>query len=95
MGLKIAFGTDAGVYPHGDNAKEFGYQVELGQTPIGAIRSATVVAAELLGLDDRGRIEPGLLADVIAVRGNPLEDVRELERVTFVMKGGEVFKHER
>jgi imidazolonepropionase-like amidohydrolase len=95
MGLKIAFGTDAGVYPHGDNAKELGYQVELGQTPIGAIRSATVVAAELLGVEDRGRIEPGLLADVIAVRGNPLEDVRELERVTFVMKGGEVFKHER
>ncbi|HXV62864.1 MAG TPA: amidohydrolase family protein [Vicinamibacteria bacterium] len=95
LGLKIAFGTDAGVYPHGDNAKEFGYQVELGQTPIGAIRSATVVASELLGLDDRGRIAEGLLADIIAVDGNPLEDVRELERVTFVMLGGKVFKHER
>ncbi|HSF16201.1 MAG TPA: amidohydrolase family protein [Vicinamibacteria bacterium] len=95
LGLKIAFGTDAGVYPHGDNAKEFGYQVELGQTPIGAIRSATVVAGELLGLDDRGRIAEGLLADIIAVAGNPLEDVRELERVTFVMLGGEIFKNER
>lgn len=90
MGLKIAFGTDAGVYPHGNNAKEFGDQVELGQTPIAAIRSASVVAAELLGVDDRGRLEPGLLADVTAVRGNPLEDIRELERVTFVIKGGQV-----
>ena len=95
MQLKIAFGTDAGVYPHGDNAKEFGYQVEMGQTPIGAIRSATTVAAELLGVDDRGRIAPDRLADVIAVAGNPLENVRELEHVTFVMKGGRVYKNER
>jgi len=93
MHLKIAFGTDAGVYPHGDNAKEFGYQVEMGQTPLGAIRSATTVAAELLGVEDRGRIEAGLLADVIAVDGNPLENIRELEHVTFVMKGGEIFKN--
>ncbi len=91
-GLKIAFGTDAGVYPHGENAREFAAQVALGQTPIGAIRSATVVTAELFGTPDRGKIETGLLADLIAVAGNPLENVRLLEDVRFVMKGGVVYK---
>ncbi len=91
-GLKIAFGTDAGVFPHGENAREFAAQVALGQTPIGAIRSATVVNADLLGTPDRGRIAPGLLADLIAVAGNPLDDIRLLEDVRFVMKGGVVFK---
>src|SRR5688572_21635728 len=91
-GLKIAFGTDAGVFPHGDNAREFAAQIELGQTPIGAIRSATIVTAELFGTPDRGRIESGLLADLIAVDGDPLANVAVLEDVKFVMKGGVVYK---
>lgn len=91
-GVPIAFGTDAGVYPHGDNAKEFGVLVDLGMEPIAAIRSATLNAADLLGVDDRGRIAPGTLADLIAVSGDPLEDVRVLEDVRFVMLGGEVVK---
>lgn len=90
--LKISFGTDAGVFPHGENAREFAAQVALGQTPIGAIRSATVVNAELFDTPDRGRIEPGLLADLIAVEGNPLENIALLEDVRFVMKGGVVYK---
>jgi imidazolonepropionase-like amidohydrolase len=91
-GLKIAFGTDAGVFPHGDNAREFAAQVALGQTAIGAIRSATIVTAELFGTPDRGRIEPGLLADLIAVDGDPLANVSVLEDVKFVMKGGVSYK---
>jgi imidazolonepropionase-like amidohydrolase len=91
-GLKVAFGTDAGVFPHGDNAKEFTARVKHGDTPLNAIRSATTVNAELLDTPDRGRIEAGLLADVIAVAGNPLEDVTLLEDVRFVMKGGVVHK---
>jgi imidazolonepropionase-like amidohydrolase len=91
-GLNIAFGTDAGVFPHGDNAKEFAVRVRLGETPLHAIRSATVVNAELFGTPDRGKIEPGLLADLVAVAGNPLEDVKLLEDVRFVMKGGVVYK---
>ena len=91
-GLKIAFGTDAGVFPHGDNAREFTAQVELGQSPLGAIRSATVVTAELFGTPDRGKIESGLLADLIAVDGDPLANVAVLEDVKFVMKGGVVYK---
>jgi imidazolonepropionase-like amidohydrolase len=90
--LKIAFGTDAGVFPHGENAREFTAQVENGQTPLGAIRSATVVTADLFGTPDRGRIEKGLLADLIAVAGNPLDDIKLLEDVRFVMKGGVVHK---
>ena len=92
LGLKIAFGTDAGVFPHGDNAREFGTQVDLGQTPIGAIRSATLVTAELFGTPDRGKVESGLLADLIAVDGDPLANVAVLEDVKFVMKGGVVYK---
>ena len=91
-GLKIAFGTDAGVFPHGDNAKEFAVRVRLGETPLHAIQSATVVNAELFGTPDRGKIEPGLLADLVAVAGNPLDDVKLLEDVRFVMKGGVVYK---
>ena len=91
-GLKVAFGTDAGVFPHGDNAKEFTARVKHGDTPLHAIRSATIVNAELLGTPDRGRIEAGLLADVIAVAGDPLENVALLEDVRFVMKGGVVYK---
>lgn len=91
-GVPIAFGTDAGVYPHGDNAKEFAALVERGMTPLAAIRSATRNAADLLGVDDRGTIVAGKLADLIAVPGNPLDDVTLLERVEFVMLGGEVVK---
>ncbi|MFQ5704954.1 MAG: amidohydrolase family protein [Gemmatimonadales bacterium] len=94
-GVKIAFGTDAAVYPHGDNAREFAVLVERGMSPIDAIRSATTVAAELLGVDDRGKIVAGRLADLVAVPGNPLEEIRALEHVVFVMKGGKVFKMEK
>ncbi len=91
-GLKIAFGTDAGVFLHGENAKEFAARVSLGDTPLSAIRSATLVNAELFGTPDRGRIEAGLLADLVAVAGNPLENIALLEDVKFVMKGGVVYK---
>jgi imidazolonepropionase-like amidohydrolase len=92
-GVRFAFGTDAGVYPHGTNANQFRYLVELGFTPQAAIRMATVDAAELMGWSDRvGRIAPGLYADLVAVDGDPVADVRELERVRFVMKGGRVVK---
>jgi imidazolonepropionase-like amidohydrolase len=90
--LKVAFGTDAGVFPHGDNAQEFTARVSHGDTPLHAIRSATIVNAALFGTPDRGKIEVGLLADMIAVAGNPLENVRLLEDVRFVMKGGVVYK---
>jgi imidazolonepropionase-like amidohydrolase len=91
-GLKVAFGTDAGVFPHGDNAHEFTARVAQGDTPLHAIQSATIVNAELFGTPDRGKIETGLLADLVAVAGNPLEDVKLLEDVRFVMKGGVVYK---
>jgi imidazolonepropionase-like amidohydrolase len=91
-GLKVAFGTDAGVFPHGDNAKEFTARIRHGDTPLHAIRSATIVTAELFDTPDRGKIEAGLLADLIAVAGDPLEDVKLLEDVRFVMKGGVVYK---
>lgn len=92
-GVKVAFGTDAGVYPHGDNARQFAYMVKYGLKPAEAIRAATADAARLLGRDSEiGRIAPGFFADLIAVEGNPLEDVRRLERVAWVMKGGSVAK---
>ena len=92
-GVRIGFGTDGGVYPHGDNAKQFAYMVKFGMTPAQAIRAATSDAAELLGWKDRvGTLEAGRLADVIAVAGDPLADVRALETVGFVMKGGAVVK---
>jgi imidazolonepropionase-like amidohydrolase len=91
-GLKVAFGTDAGVFPHGQNAHEFAARVAHGDTPLNAIRSATLVNAELFGTPDRGRIAAGLLADLIAVAGDPLENARLLEDVRFVMKGGVVYK---
>lgn len=91
-GLKVVFGTDAGVFRHGDNAREFAVRTGLGQSPIDAIRSATSQASALLGVTDRGEIRPGLLADLIAVQGDPLRDIRRLETVGFVMKGGQVFK---
>ncbi len=92
-GLTVGFGTDAGVFAHGDNAKEFAVRVENGQSEMDAIVSATSVSARIMGWDDRvGSLETGKFADVIAVAGNPLEDITELERVTWVMKGGEVVK---
>jgi len=91
-GVNIAFGTDSAVYPHGLNAREFASLVDRGMSPLDAIRTATTHAADLLGVDDRGTIETGRLADLIAVAGNPLEDIRTLEDVRFVMKGGLVVK---
>ena len=91
-GVKIAFGTDAAVFPHGQNAGEFAVYVGYGMKPIDAIRTATVNAADLLGVIDRGVIARGKLADLIAVPGNPLEDVKALESVVWVMKGGVVYK---
>jgi len=92
-GAKMAFGTDAGVYPHGDNAKQFFYMVKYGMTPAQAIRAATTNAADLIGrARDVGTVEAGKYADLIAVTSDPLQDVRALENVGFVMKGGVVYK---
>ena len=92
-GVKIAFGTDAGVFAHGKNYKEFEYMVEAGMPAMEAIQSATVSAADLLGLSDRiGSLEKGKLADIIAVNGNPLQDIKVLSAVGFVMKEGKVYK---
>ncbi len=94
-GVKIAFGTDAGVYPHGDNAKQFHYMVKFGMTPAGAIRAATSSAADLIDrAKDVGTLETGKYADLIAVTSNPLDTVEVLEHVSFVMKGGKVYKDE-
>jgi len=92
MGVKIAFGTDSGVSPHGDNANEFRFMVEAGIKPIDAINSAGSVAAEALGADDIGQIKKGMQADIVAVSGNPLKDISIMSNVTFVMKGGVVYK---
>jgi imidazolonepropionase-like amidohydrolase len=92
-GEKMAFATDAGVYPHGWNAKQFAKEVEWGMTPLQAIRSATVNAADLLGWSDKvGSLKPGYYADMVAVDGDPLADVSLLEHVAFVMKGGRVVR---
>jgi imidazolonepropionase-like amidohydrolase len=91
-GVKIAFGTDAGVYPHGWNAKQFYYMVKFGQTPMQAIQAATVNAADLIGNTRIGQLRPGAFADIIAVKADPLKDIRALEEVAFVMKGGMVYK---
>ena len=92
-GVKLAFGTDAGVYPHGWNGKQFAKEVEFGLTPMQAIQTATVNAADLLGWSDKvGSVQPGRFADLVAVSGDPLADIHELERVSFVMKGGVVYK---
>ncbi len=94
-GVKIAYGTDAGGYAWTENqAKEFAYMVRYGMTPMQAIQSATTVAAELLQTTDLGTIETGKYADIIAVSADPLRDITELERVKFVMKGGEVYRNE-
>jgi imidazolonepropionase-like amidohydrolase len=93
MGLKISFGTDAGVFPHGQNAKEFKLMVDLGMTPIDALRSATSNDADLLGLAQKlGTLEKGKLADVIAMPGDPMTDITATERVSFVMKEGKIIR---
>mgnify|MGYP000462605849 FL=1 len=95
FGIKIAFGTDSGVSYHGENAKEFLYMVKGGMSEMEAIRSATVVASELLGIDDKlGTIESGKIADIIAVTGNPVKDITSLQSVVFVMKEGIIYKSE-
>ncbi len=94
-GVKVAFGTDAAVYPHGWNAGEFHVYVKLGMTPLAAIQTATINAADLLGWKDRvGTLEPGKWADIVAVDGDPTKDVTILEHVKFVMKGGVVYKND-
>ncbi|SDR65373.1 amidohydrolase family protein [Opitutus sp. GAS368] len=93
-GCKIAYGTDAGVYPHGWNGKQFFHMVKWGMTPMQAIQSATVNAADLLGWQNKvGQLAPGFYADLIAVSGDPLADVTVLEQVGFVMKGGQIVKN--
>jgi imidazolonepropionase-like amidohydrolase len=92
-GARIVYGSDSATYPHGDNARQFSVYVDLGMSPMEAIQSATTVAAESLGMvGDTGAVAAGYFADVIAVEGDPLKDVSVLENVTFVMKGGQVYK---
>ncbi|NQD36237.1 amidohydrolase family protein [Permianibacter sp. IMCC34836] len=91
-GAKMVYGTDAGVYPHGDNGKQFAVMVRYGMTPVQAIQAATITAAEALGHTDVGVIEKGRFADLVAVAGDPSKDVSLLEHVSFVMKGGEVIR---
>lgn len=92
-GARMAFGTDAGVYPHGDNARQFAKMVEWGMQPIDAIRAATINAADLMGWPDKvGSLQPGHFADLLAVQGDPLSDVKTLENVKFVLKGGDVVR---
>lgn len=91
-GVNIVFGTDAGIFPHGMNAKQFSYMVRFGMTPMAAIQAATARAAKLLGVD-AGVLAAGRYADIIAVKGDPLADVTQLEQVGFVMKGGKIYKN--
>jgi imidazolonepropionase-like amidohydrolase len=93
-GARIACGTDAPAIPHGKNAKELLALVDRGMTPLQALRAATTVAAELIEVDDRSRLEPGLLADIIAVPGDPLSSIDVTEQVRFVMKGGQVYRND-
>ena len=92
-GVKMVFGTDAGIYPHGDNAKQFKTMVDWGMTPVQAIQAATLNAAQALGRTaDVGAIEVGRYGDLVAVKGDPLSNVTLLQSLDFVMKGGEVVK---
>jgi imidazolonepropionase-like amidohydrolase len=95
-GVKIGFGTDAAVYQHGRNAEEFHLMVDLGMKPVDALRSAALPDAELLGLQDKiGSLDTGKLADIIAVPGDPLENIRQTEKVFFVMKEGVIYRNDR
>ena len=91
-GAKMAFGTDAGIYPHGKNARQFRYMVEWGMTPIEAIQASTINTAELFGLNNIGEIKESFDADIVAVMGNPLDDITLLENIDFVMKEGQIIK---
>ena len=94
-GARLIFGTDAGVYPHGDNAKQFAKMVEWGMKPMESIQAATINAAALLGWSDSvGTLEPGRFADIVAVKGDPTTNVRLLETISFVMKGGVIIRHD-
>ncbi|MDD5541601.1 MAG: amidohydrolase family protein [Acidobacteriia bacterium] len=94
LGLKIAMGSDVGPFPHGTQAEEFSWMVKYGMTPLASIQAGTINAAELMGWSDRlGSIEEGKLADLVAVPGNPLQDINALKQVEFVMKGGKVVKN--
>jgi imidazolonepropionase-like amidohydrolase len=94
-GVKIAFGTDAAVCPHGRQAEQFEHMVALGMKPVAALKSATSEDAKLLGLDDQlGAIEPGKLADIVAVRGDPTRDIKQMKSIFFVMKDGIVYRHD-
>ncbi|WP_223788146.1 metal-dependent hydrolase family protein [Marinicella meishanensis] len=94
QGVKIALGTDSPLIPHGQNAHELSAMMAVGMSALQAIQSATIHPAELLGVTDRGQIKTGLLADLIAVNGDPLQDIKTLENVSFVMKGGQVYKNQ-
>lgn len=93
--VKIAFGTDAPIIPHGENAIEFAAMMDCGMNATDAIKTATINSAEMLGLADRGELKEGLLADIIAVGANPLDQIKTLENVKFVMKGGTIYKNEK
>jgi imidazolonepropionase-like amidohydrolase len=96
LGVKIALGTDAAVYPHGDNALEFALMVADGMTPAQSLMAGTTSAAELLGLTDKiGALKPGMLADVVAVQGNPIENIKATQSVIFVMKDGAILRNDR
>lgn len=93
-GVRIGYGTDSGVYPHGDNAKQFRYMVRYGMTPMRAIQSATIEAARLMRWDDRvGSIAVGKMADLVIVRADPLRDIAALERIDIVIKGGLIVRN--
>jgi imidazolonepropionase-like amidohydrolase len=95
-GVKIGFGTYAAVYQHGRNAEEFHLMVDLGMKPIDALRSAAIADAELLALQDKiGTLEAGKFADIIAVPGNPTENIRQTEKAFFVMKEGVIYRNDR
>jgi imidazolonepropionase-like amidohydrolase len=95
-GVKMVFGTDAAIYPHGDNAKQFSRMVEFGMTELQAIQASTINSAKLLKMDDQlGQIKIGFAADLIAVKGNPLKDIALLEQIPFVMKAGIIYKENK
>jgi imidazolonepropionase-like amidohydrolase len=96
LGVKIALGTDAAVYPHGDNALEFAFMAADGMTPAQSLMAGTTSAAELLGLQDKiGALKPGMLADIVAVPGNPVENIKLTQSVMFVMKDGAILRNDR